>query len=83
MLGRLRMSPDQAIAEYVKLAKQVFSAKKVFGTSDPSTYKAKNLREALQSMVLNATQNQHERMMEKQVNEDRCKTWVRCECSSI
>jgi hypothetical protein len=68
------MSPDQAIVEYVKLAKQVFSDKKVFGTSGSSTYKAKNLREALQSMVRNAAENQHERMMEKQVNEDRCKT---------
>jgi hypothetical protein len=74
MLGRLRMSPDQAIAEYVRLVEQVFSNTKLFGSSGSSTYKAKNLREALQSIIRNTTGNEDEPMMEKQMNADMCKT---------
>lgn len=49
MLGRLRMSVDQAIEEYRVLAKEVFGEKKPF-FSDGS-FKATNLQKAIQSVV--------------------------------
>jgi hypothetical protein len=74
MLGRLRMSVDQALMAYGKLLEKVFSDKKSFSTHRSSTYKAKNLREALQSMVRGATGNEGERMIDKQGNPEGCKT---------
>lgn len=49
MLGRLRMSVDQAIEEYRNLSKEVFGEKKMF-FSDGS-FKATNLQKAIQSVV--------------------------------
>lgn len=74
MLGRLHMSLEQAIKEYGKLVERAFSDKRSFGMSGPGAYKGKNLREALQSMVQNATGNKDERMVEGKSYTDGCKT---------
>jgi hypothetical protein len=68
------MSPDQAVTDYVKLVKQVFSDKKVFGTSGSSMYKTKNLREGLRSMIRSSTGNEDEKLMEKEAKASGCKT---------
>ena len=52
MLGRLRMDVEEAINEYDKLAKQVFSDMKRFGDGK---FKATNLKEAIQSVVESVT----------------------------
>jgi hypothetical protein len=48
MLGRLRMDVDTAIEHYENLAKQVFSDMKLCGDGK---FKAKKLKEAIQSVV--------------------------------
>jgi hypothetical protein len=68
------MSPEQAVTEYVKLMKQVFSDKKLIGTSGSSTYKAKNLREGLRSMIRSSTGNEEEKLMEQEAKAGGCKT---------
>ena len=49
MLGRLRMSVDQAIEEYRVLSKEVFGEKKPFYSD--GQLKATNLERAIQSVV--------------------------------
>jgi calcium-independent phospholipase A2-gamma len=48
MLGRLRMSVDECIAEYEKLSAFVFREKKV---GKPELFKAKKLEEAIKAVI--------------------------------
>ncbi|EUC60891.1 ubiquitin/40S ribosomal protein S27a fusion protein, partial [Rhizoctonia solani AG-3 Rhs1AP] len=70
MLGRLRLSVDKAIEEYVKLVKQVFQQKKMSG---PAMYRQTKLQEALKTIIREATKNEGEKMSEGQDNKG-CKT---------
>lgn len=68
------MSMEQTIAAYVNLVEKVFSDRKVFGTSGSSKYKGTTLREALKSMVQDATGNEEERMRRGHSKINGCKT---------
>lgn len=49
MLGRFRMTTDEALQEYTKLAGLVFSQTKTFGSN--GRFKASNLEKAIKSIV--------------------------------
>ncbi|KAL5631666.1 hypothetical protein ACGC1H_007249 [Rhizoctonia solani] len=72
MLGRLRLSVDEAIEEYAKLVKEVFKDKKMSG---PTMYKQTKLQEALKTIIREATSNEGEKMREDQESNG-CKTVV-------
>ncbi|CAE6430660.1 unnamed protein product, partial [Rhizoctonia solani] len=72
MLGRLQMSIDKAISEYVKFVEHVFKEKK---WSAPTMYKGTKLQEALRAMIRGATGNEAE-MINKGQASDGCKTVV-------
>ncbi|CUA74452.1 Nephrocystin-3 [Mus musculus] [Rhizoctonia solani] len=71
MLGRLRMSIQNAIQAYSDLMESVFTDKKSIGST---VYKGTKLQEALKTTVRNATGDQDEKMLETQASE--CKTAV-------
>jgi hypothetical protein len=51
MLGRLRMSTDQARDEYIKLGKRVFKKTKSFSFTKDGIFKASQLEEAIKEVV--------------------------------
>ncbi|KDN44413.1 hypothetical protein RSAG8_05460, partial [Rhizoctonia solani AG-8 WAC10335] len=73
MLGKLRMPIDKAIEEYEKLMKDVFTEKKVLGST---AYKATKLQQALGAMIREATGNVEEMMLGKEGEDEKCKTAV-------
>ncbi|KEP48405.1 putative kinesin light chain [Rhizoctonia solani 123E] len=73
MLGRLEMPIDKAIDEYRKLMKVVFAEKKLVG---PTTYKKTKLQRALRSMIREATGNEEEPMLRREIDGSKCKTAV-------
>lgn len=74
MLGRLRMSLDQAIKEYGRIVEEVFSDKKAFGTNGNSTYKGTKLRKTLKAMVQEVTGTEDEPMSKDLEGGGGCKT---------
>ena len=71
MLGRLRMSVEDAIACYGALAKTVFGDVKRFGDGK---FKASNLENAIKDIVKKQTGQEDERMMDSRPNGECCKT---------
>ncbi|CAE6459942.1 unnamed protein product [Rhizoctonia solani] len=75
MLGRLKMSTEEATTSYANLVKDVFSDKKRFrGRS--GAFKSTKLRERVMNIVQSKTSNKNERMMERQTGQCSCKTMV-------
>ncbi|KAG9082952.1 hypothetical protein FRC06_004761, partial [Ceratobasidium sp. 370] len=72
MLGRLRMSLDQVISCYQRLA-EVFSDQKLLGTS---AFKISNLRATLKRIVYEATGDENARMLDTSPGADKCRTVV-------
>lgn len=72
MLGRLRMRMDDVIPLYNRLVSDTFSGKKpvMMGSG---TFKATKLEEGLRRIVMEATGNPDEMMMEEKPQEARCK----------
>lgn len=75
MLGRLKMSMDEAITAYLALVGHVFSDKKTLASREPgAAYKGTKLQESLRRMVRDATGNEYEQMLDEQAEAGRCKT---------
>ncbi|KDQ57927.1 hypothetical protein JAAARDRAFT_34743 [Jaapia argillacea MUCL 33604] len=76
MLGRLRMSVDEAIAAYGRLAESVFSEKKWMGQD--GMFKKTNLEKAIKDIVGKATSppNPEVRMLDPRPEKEVCKTFV-------
>lgn len=74
MLGRLRMTVDDAIAQYGRLSGRVFGQKK-FLLSD-GKYKASTLEEVLKTIIAENVYNPEERMLEDDTDPKKpaCKT---------
>jgi hypothetical protein len=73
MLGRLRMSTDEARDEYIKLGKNVFSKTKIF-TKD-GTFKASELEKAIKGVVEKyGVRGNSEELMLDQRTDKICKT---------
>jgi hypothetical protein len=74
MLGRLRMSVDEAIVKYAKFAKRVFSeGTSPFGRDE--RFSASKFEEVIKWIVSEYTGNVDERMMDTR-SEGACKTYV-------
>ncbi|CAE6468299.1 unnamed protein product [Rhizoctonia solani] len=73
ILGRLRMSIDEAIESFEWIMREIFSAKKLFGTG---AFKSTTLREAIIKVIRKATGNGNERMLEEGSGETSSKTMV-------
>lgn len=73
MLGRLRMSVDQAIAAYAHLVFHVFGDKKLVVLGGAGTFKATKLEQGLKAIVEQATGDAEEKMMEEKPSEAKCK----------
>ncbi|CAE6538597.1 unnamed protein product [Rhizoctonia solani] len=71
MLGRLKMPIENAVEEYAKLVKAVFTEKK---RSGPTIYKRTKLEEALKTIIRDATGDEKERMNDQ--DDNTCKTIV-------
>jgi hypothetical protein len=80
MLGRLRLSTEDAIKAYGRLSKQVFSTKKKKGDG---TFKAKELEGAVKSIIKSSssTASPGEHMMDRA--DIVCKTYVLCQVTSL
>jgi hypothetical protein len=77
MLGRLRMSVDEAIVKYAEFAERVFSE----GTSPlgrDEAFSASKFEEAARQIVSEYTGNADERMMDTR-SEGACKTYALCD----
>ncbi|CUA68668.1 Nephrocystin-3 [Xenopus (Silurana) tropicalis] [Rhizoctonia solani] len=74
MLGRLKMSTEEAIESYSKLVTDVFSDKKWFRGGRSSAFKSTRLRERVMDIVQSKTNNKDERMVDDHTDQDRCKT---------
>ncbi|KEP48660.1 calcium-independent phospholipase A2-gamma [Rhizoctonia solani 123E] len=72
MLGKLRMPVDKAIGQYARFVKDVFKDKKMSG---PAIYKGKKLREALKTIIREATGDEEE-MMNDGRGDNYCRTAV-------
>jgi hypothetical protein len=73
MLGRLRLSVDDAIGHYSQFAKHVFSEKKWKGQD--GTFKATKLEEAIKTIVTSSGKRQaDELMMDPLPEHEICKT---------
>ena len=72
LLGRLRMSIDDAIDSYVNLSKRVFSAKQI---GEDGKFNAKTFDEAIVEIIESITQNPHEPLLDQRPNS--CKVYVR------
>lgn len=73
MLGRLRMSVDDAIRAYAKLSKKVFSEVKWVGDGK---YKATRLEAAVKEIVKEYTGNAETGILEYCSTDDCCRTYV-------
>jgi hypothetical protein len=73
MLGRLGIPLKQAIGYYPKLA-EVFSHRKLIGTSGPSAFKLTKLKEALKMIIHEATGDENAQMIDIQSDTNKCKT---------
>ena len=65
LLGRLRMSIDDAIKYYVKFAERVFSAKQI---GRDGKFNEKTFEDAIKEIVAKVTKNPQERMLDKRSN---------------
>jgi len=76
MLGRLRMSVPQAIAEYVRLAEYIFSEKKLKWKE--GTFKARKLESAIKDVVdkYPVSSSDDGRMLDPCHRDDVCKSFV-------
>jgi hypothetical protein len=74
MLGRLGIPLKQAIECYQKLA-EVFSDRKLIGTSESNTFKTTKLKEVLKKIVRDATGNENTRMIDTREDADKCRTY--------
>jgi hypothetical protein len=74
MIGRLRIPLKQAVKCYLKLA-EVFSDRKLIGTSE---FKTTKLKDVLKSVVRNSTGDENAQMLDTQPDADKCKTYGRC-----
>lgn len=74
MFGRLRMTVDDAIAQYGRLSSHVFGKKKLFFPE--GKYKASVLEDALKTIVAENAYNPEERMLEDDTDPKKpaCKT---------
>ena len=74
MLGRLRLTVEEAIDHYCRLAKRVFSEKK--WTGQDGTFMATNLENAIKDIVRSSGLEgpADERMMDTQPEDQVCKT---------
>lgn len=70
MLGRLRMSVDDAIRAYTALAKKVFSKVKMFGDGK---YKATNLEAAVREIVGKYAHDAETTMLDVRPKDDICR----------
>lgn len=74
MLGRLRMSVDNAIHAYARLSKTVFSEVK---RSGDGKYKATKLEAAVKEIVEQYTGDPEAEILESGNSDDFCRTYVR------
>jgi hypothetical protein len=74
MLGRLRMSVDEAIVKYAEFAERVFSEGTVPFARD-ERFSASKLEGAVKQIVSEYTGEAHERMLDTR-SEGACKTYV-------
>ena len=74
MLGRLRMSVNDAIVRYATFAKAVFSNVKKFGGD--GKFSASKFEEAIKELVRERTGNPDERMLDQRSEGAGCKTCV-------
>lgn len=74
MLGRLRMTVDEAITQYGLLSSRVFGSKKPFFRE--GQYKASTLEEVLKTIVAEKAYDPEERMLEddRDPKKPACKT---------
>ncbi|QRV92253.1 kinesin light chain [Ceratobasidium sp. AG-Ba] len=72
MVGRLGVSVQQAIKQYVKLA-DVFAERKLFGTT---SFKTTKLQDTLKSIVREVTGDENTRMMDSTEDASQCRTMV-------
>jgi hypothetical protein len=85
MLGRLRMSVDEAIQVYAALSDKVFS-KKNMKRFKPEVFKALTLEEALKKIIADRVRKDHsqleedaesfERMMDPRADSASCKAYA-------
>ncbi|KAG9119578.1 hypothetical protein FRC07_005340, partial [Ceratobasidium sp. 392] len=75
LLGRLRMSIEEAKNCYSKLASDVFSDKKLISLGGP-VFKASKLEQILRSIIEQQTGDSHERMMVSDTSNQSCKVFV-------
>jgi hypothetical protein len=76
MIGRLRIQLKESISIFAKMLQVIFSDKKMSVTTGSGAFKASKLEAALKKIVLDATGNENERMMDNQPDGDECKTYV-------
>ncbi|CAE6475491.1 unnamed protein product [Rhizoctonia solani] len=76
MLGRLRMSIDDAITSYLQLMKSVFSDRKYTIKGDTGAFKSTVLEKELKAIIHREVGNENEMMMEGKDSEDTCKVVV-------
>jgi hypothetical protein len=74
MLGRLRMSVDQAIEAYGTFASQVFSERKP--PWKDGMFKARNLEKAIKAIIQESTGDPDARMFDPRPSSEVCKTYV-------
>ncbi|CAE6475576.1 unnamed protein product [Rhizoctonia solani] len=70
MLGRLRMSIDDAISSYVRLMRVVFSNRKYKIVGDSGVFRSTVLERELKEIIRCATGNGDEKMVEVESNEE-------------
>ncbi|KAG9114449.1 hypothetical protein FRC07_007645, partial [Ceratobasidium sp. 392] len=75
LLGRLRMSIEEARSCYSKLASDVFSDKKLISLGGP-VFKASKLDQILRNIIEQQTGDPHERMIVSGINNQSCKVFV-------
>jgi hypothetical protein len=80
MLGRLRLSVDEAIEAYGTFASQVFSDKKQFWKD--GMFKASNLEQAIKAIIQVSTGDPNARMFDPGPSSEVCKTYVHVAVSS-
>ncbi|KAH7337635.1 hypothetical protein B0J17DRAFT_663689 [Rhizoctonia solani] len=76
MLGRLKMSTEEAIGSYANLVADVFSDKKWFRGGRCGAFKSTKLRERVMDIVQSKTGNKSEQMINGQTDQCCCKTMI-------
>lgn len=74
MLGRLRMPLPEAIKAYTQLVEKVLPEKEIMDMGGSAAYKRVRLREALKSIVRDATGNEGEGIEERSIGANQSKT---------